>query len=126
MKQKTTATLLLGDLLIVLLFSAIGRVSHHMVPDPLSVLNTAFPFAVAWLVTGALTGIFKPAWAESVGKAFKVTLLTLVIAAPLGVLLRSLLLGRMMAPSFWIVGSVSLAVLMLTWRLLYAYFKKKA
>ena len=39
MKQKTTVTLLIGDLLIVLLFSAIGRVSHHMVPDPLSVLK---------------------------------------------------------------------------------------
>jgi hypothetical protein len=124
MKQKTTVTLLIGDLLIVLLFSAIGRVSHHMTPDPLSILNTAFPFAVAWLAAGALTGVFKPGSAESVGRASKITLLTLVIAAPLGVLLRSLLLGRMMAPSFWIVGSVSLAILMLTWRLLYAYFKK--
>lgn len=125
MKQKTTAILLIGDLLIVLLFSAIGRASHHMTPDPLSVLNTALPFAVAWLAVGALVGVFKPASVEGVGRTFKITLLTVVIAAPLGVLLRSLLLGRMMILSFWVVTLVSLLVLMLTWRLVYAVFRKK-
>jgi hypothetical protein len=126
MKHKTTTLLVVGDLIVVLLFSAIGRVSHQMTPDPKSVLYTALPFAVAWLIVGALVGTFKTASVEGVGRAFKMTILTVVLAAPLGVLLRSLLLGRMMILSFWIVGSVSLAVLMLAWRLLYAYVMKKA
>lgn len=125
MKQKISATLLIGDLLILLVFSAVGRISHSMIPDLSSVINTTIPFAVAWLAVGALTGIFKPASVEGVGRAFKTTLLTLVIAGPLGVLLRSLLLGKLPFYTFWFFGPFNLSWFMIPWRLLYAYFRKK-
>lgn len=125
MNQKTTSILVIVDLVIILLFSAVGRLSHHMVLDPSLLLNTTLPFAAAWLIVGALTGIFKPASVESTGRAFKSTLLTLVIAGPLGVLLRSLLIGRMPFYTFWFIGPLNLAMFMLPWRLVYAYFKRK-
>lgn len=125
MKHKTTATLVIGDLLIILVFSAVGRLSHSLIPDFLSVIKTTIPFAAAWLIVGALTGIFKPASVESVGRAFKITLLTLVIAGPLGVLLRSLMLGKLPFYTFWFFGPFNLSWFMIPWRLLYVYIKKK-
>ena len=53
MKWWTTLGL---DLIVVLLFATIGRLSHGEAADPLGILTTAWPFVIALAgVTVALT-----------------------------------------------------------------------
>ena len=53
--------LAVGDLIALIIFAALGRSSHNMDAGEgplLAVLNTAAPFAVAWLLTGAAVGLY--------------------------------------------------------------------
>ena len=74
MKWWTTLGL---DLIVVLLFATIGRLSHGEAADPLGILTTAWPFVIALAgVTVALIGMQRPTdtwlnglfvWAGTIG-----------------------------------------------------------
>lgn len=109
-----TRLLLLGaDVVLVLIFAAVGNRTHQSGLAVLDVLTTASPFLLALLVvSAALWPLARPSrlWPDG--------LLVLVVTVAGGMALR-VLLGLGEAPtSFVVVTSVVLAVLLLGRRLL--------
>lgn len=102
------------DLIWVLLFAVIGRLSHGEPADPLGVLITAWPFVVALVgMTVALIGMNRPTeqllngavlWAGTLG---------------FGMLIRAND-GEGVQISFVIVAGVFLALGFMGWRLIVA------
>ncbi len=53
--------LVVGDLLMLLIFVVIGRISHGMTSDWLvNVLRIATPFVVGWAIAALITGAYRP------------------------------------------------------------------
>ncbi|WP_336648873.1 DUF3054 domain-containing protein [Microbacterium sp. MMO-10] len=98
------------DVVLVIVFAAIGRASHEHGVDALGVLETAWPFlaglAVGWLVLRAWRAPAAPL-RTGVG--------LVVITVVLGMLLR-VLAGGTTAVAFIIVATVTLLVFLVGWR----------
>ncbi|MGD7787779.1 DUF3054 domain-containing protein [Propionibacteriaceae bacterium Y1700] len=105
---------LLLDVVLVIVFAAVGRSSHAEALHPLGLLSTSWPFVVATLLAW-LVGRFwrvdrRPyrVWPEGL----VVWLITVVVGLGLRVLS-----GDTAQLPFIIVATISLAVLLLGWRL---------
>ncbi|HOQ53068.1 MAG TPA: DUF3054 domain-containing protein [Micropruina sp.] len=107
-------TALCFDLVVVLAFATIGRLSHGEAADPGGIVNTAWPFVVALIgTTGILIGLQRPT--ELVTNGALVWVGTLVFG--MWIRARS---GDGVQVSFVIVAGVFLVLCMLGWRLLAA------
>jgi Protein of unknown function (DUF3054) len=95
----------------VLVFAAVGRLSHQEGWSVAGVLLTAWPFlvgaAVGWVVVRLRSG----RWPLAVGPGIPVLVCSVVV----GMALRAVT-GQGTAPAFVAVASVVLAVLLLGWR----------
>ena len=98
------------DVVLVIVFAAIGRASHEHGVDALGVLETAWPFLagllIGWLVLRAWRAPAAPL-RTGVG--------LVVITVALGMLLR-VLAGGSTAVAFIIVATVTLLVFLVGWR----------
>ena len=103
----TRPALLALDAVAVLVFAAVGRTSH--VEELTGTLATAAPFLV-----GALVGVVAArCWRDPL--AWRSGLAVWVGAIVVGLALRGVVTGRL-PPSFAVVATVALAVLVLGWR----------
>lgn len=109
-----------GDLLVLLLFVLAGRRDHGMDFSWTASLETALPFALGWLIALALVRTYRPAAYAGPGKAALYALLTCCIAVPLGLIFRSVWLGRLPNGSFAVVAFPLIAAFMTVWRVLFA------
>ncbi|MCJ1707927.1 DUF3054 domain-containing protein [Microbacterium sp. VKM Ac-2923] len=113
MSRRSPALALLTDVVMVVVFAAIGRATHDgdvLGPFGAGLATTAWPFVAAllagWLVARAWrrpTSVVRsglPVW---------------VVTVVLGMLLRTLS-GQGVAVAFVIVATVTLALLLLGWR----------
>lgn len=108
-RSRLPLLVLASDLVAVVVFAAIGRVSHG--EDGLSgLVVTAAPFLAAALAAWATP------WARSEPVSLRAGLLTVGVTAVLGLLLRWGFTGDAPAWQFVLVTVVTLAVLMLGWR----------
>jgi hypothetical protein len=112
--------LLVGDLLAILLFVFVGQTEHSTVDaaNPLvGLLRTAWPFLLAWVVVAGLTRAI-PFQAEGMrlplllGRALNAWF----IAAPLALMLRGFMLGRLIPPIFMLVTLGLGGAFVLVWR----------
>jgi hypothetical protein len=127
---QRTFILLAGDLIALILFVVVGQRDHELVNEQnplLGVLLSALYFVAPYLVAGILLRAFSPI--EDVGDHkgrpyiafFGRWLNTWLVAAPLGVLIRSFALGRAVIPTTFIVAGMGFGGLfMLAWRVLFA------
>ncbi|EWT00862.1 membrane protein [Intrasporangium oryzae NRRL B-24470] len=108
------------DVLLVLVFAAVGRASHAEANPVLGVLSTAWPFLVGlvagWLVVRSL----RKGWPTDFGPGITVWFSTVLI----GMVLRRAV-GEGTAWTFVLVASVVLAVFLLGWRALVAYAARR-
>ena len=107
--RRIPALAIVADLVAVVVFAAIGRMSHGEPDDLMGLLGTAAPFLVGVLVMWAMPAV--RAQPVGVRAALTVWAGTVVI----GLLLRAGLTERLPL-SFAVVTAVSLAVLLLGWR----------
>ncbi|CAH2035662.1 unnamed protein product [Thlaspi arvense] len=119
-KWGRVAVLAGGDVLALLLFSAIGRFSHGFPVFSLDTLHTADPFIAGWF----LSAYFLGGYAEE-GRGMKGQSKAVVAAAkswglgvPLGMIIRSTSSGHIPSYSFMLVTMGSTAVLLIGWRAL--------
>jgi Protein of unknown function (DUF3054) len=108
-----------ADSVAVVVFAAVGRLSHGESDDLLGLVGTAAPFAVG-LVAGWVTPVVRrdPA-------ALRAGVVAVVCTAGIGLLLRAGFTGRLPL-SFALVTTLSLAVLLLGWRGLAALVSRTA
>ena len=106
----TVAGAVAVDVVAVLVFAAIGRDSHAERVELLGVVEVAAPF-LAGAAVGWLAG---RVWRDPLGLRLGVAVWAGAVVVGLG--LRALLLHRLPV-SFVLVASVSLAVMLLGWRL---------
>lgn len=69
----------------------VGQLSHGVDPltEPLVALETVVPFVIGWLVIALVAGIYSSKVSSSIGRAARVTTVTWVAAANVGLLLRA-------------------------------------
>jgi hypothetical protein len=124
------AVLIGGDLLVLLLFTWVGRGSHSLPgTDIVAGLTTAAPFVVSWFVLAPWFGLFRVDISQSWQKFVPRILLVWLIGGPLAGLLRALFLGRAIPggiiPIFVLVTMTVASLFMLIWRLGYSWWAKR-
>jgi hypothetical protein len=120
--ERSVSLLVAGDALAFLVFAAIGRSSHGEAAGldaVLQVVATAAPFAVGWFAVAPFLGALRPALLVRPGPFLARTALAWLVAWPVGLLLRALLLQRAIPLSFALVTFVSVLVLLAGWRTLF-------
>ena len=105
----------LADLVLVILFAAVGRASHEEGNPVVGALSTAWPFLVGTAIGWLVVRVLRRSWPLAVGPGITVWFATLVF----GMLLRQLT-GQGTAASFVLVAAVVLALFLVGWRALLA------
>ncbi|MDF3050289.1 MAG: rane protein [Pseudonocardia sp.] len=120
-RAQSRVALLAGaaDAVAVVVFAAVGRLSHGEADDLLGLIGTAAPFG-AGLVAAWATPVVRREPASLRAGAVAV-----VCAAGIGLLLRAGFTGSLPL-SFAVVATASLAVLLLGWRGLAAVVSRTA
>jgi hypothetical protein len=118
---RRPAAALLVDVLLVVVFAAIGRASHDEANAVVGVLGTAWPFLVGTAVGWGVVRFARRAWPLDVGPGVTVWFATVLI----GMVLRRAV-GSGTAVSFVVVASLVLAAFLLGWRALGAYAARRA
>lgn len=107
------------DLVLIVVFSMIGRASHGEWLSPGGIATTAWPFLVAGLLGSLVAGrLLSASWLKE-GLAVWLT------TAVLGLLLRAVT-GGGMAVAFLIVATTTLGLLLVGWRLVASRIRRPA
>uniref|UniRef100_A0A453H9U3 Uncharacterized protein n=1 Tax=Aegilops tauschii subsp. strangulata TaxID=200361 RepID=A0A453H9U3_AEGTS len=109
-----------GDLLCLLIFSAIGRLSHGLPVLDAETFKTADPFIAGWLLSAYLLGGFgdDAKGSNGVGNAVTVAAKSWAVGIPLGIAIRSVTAGHIPQIPFVLVAMGSTGVLLTAWRAL--------
>ena len=117
--SRITSLAVVADAVAVVVFAAVGRMSHGEAADLLGLVGTAAPFGVGLVA----------AWATPVVRrdpaAWQAGAVAVLCTAGIGLVLRFGFLGRLPL-AFAVVATVSLAVLLLGWRGLAALVSRTA
>lgn len=119
-------SLLIGDMLTVLLFVALGMTSHLTWNGALSLFPASFPFLLAWLVWGAALGAFRAGTIRNVRTAIRTAVIGWALAAPTGVFVRMLMLGRAPHWTFWLTSFGFGVIMLAAWRVGAAWYAARS
>ncbi len=112
---------LLLDVVLVVVFAAVGRASHDETNPVVGALSTAWPFLVGTLLGWLVVRFTRRAWPVDLAPGVTVWFATVLV----GMVLRRAV-GSGTAVSFVVVASVVLAAFLLGWRALGAYAARRA
>jgi len=118
--------LVVGDVAILLVFSAIGRASHGEPLLDIGLIKTAAPFIAGWLIAGPLTGAYASDSTSSVGSSLKATSKSWLAGFPLGLAIRSLAVGYAPPAAFAAISAGFTFVMLNAWRAVYAFRESRA
>ena len=117
--------LLAGDLVALMLFVYVGQRDHGTVNDAwplLGILLSSWEFALLWIVAGWPLGAFPPAEEWTTRVLLTRPLLTWLVAAPLGLLLRALVLERLVIQTLFFAATLGFGIIFLfVWRMLFIF-----
>lgn len=124
--SQTTATLMVGDVAAIVAFAALGIRSHASSGGALYVLETAAPFVVSWLAIAPFIGAYRGELLANPRVLVGRTLLAWAAALFPGIVLRTLIRqSAFPAISFAITTFLIIGVLLLGWRLLFAWLLRR-
>ncbi|MCC7129753.1 MAG: hypothetical protein B6D39_01105 [Anaerolineae bacterium UTCFX2] len=120
--RRQRIVLIAGDIIVFVLVTVFGFSTHGTLGTAgLRILAIFVPFTLAWFAVGPLMGVYrfeivqKPAW-------LWVPAWATLVAAPLAILLRAIILNVPILPLFvLIMGGVSAAGILI-WRGLFYWF----
>jgi hypothetical protein len=114
--------LIIGDLLALILFVGVGQADHGTMNEGnpiLGILQASWEFALLWLLIGWPLAAFPPYKDWTVSLLLSRALLTWLVAAPLSLLLRSWVFGRLNIPTLFLAATLGFGILFLfAWRAL--------
>ncbi len=123
---QRTAILVLGDIIVFLVFAAIGRRSHSEGGNILGIAITALPFAAAWFIVSPFVGAFKRGIEYTPGKMSLRTFLGWLAAWPLAMLFRGIFVDQGVPPwTFALITLVTNTILLQVWRVPFSLFFKR-
>lgn len=120
--------LLAGDLVALFLFVLVGQREHELLDNVHPLLNaaaSALPFWLMWIIAGwPLKAFSLPARPSSLGQLLRHLLgrglIAWLVAAPLAVVLRALILRRSTIPTLFLIVAMAFGGLfILGWRLVF-------
>lgn len=117
--------LAIGDVIVFIIFAAIGMRSHK---EPLtlpSVLITAAPFAIGWFLVSPFVGAFRRNVTSQVGKMSLRTALAWLAAWPVGLLLRAITRQEVPPVTFALITLVTNAIFLQIWRVPFAWVARR-
>jgi Protein of unknown function (DUF3054) len=100
----------LADLLVIVVFVAVGRRSHHEDAGTAGFFRVLWPFAVGLVVGWLATGLYRAPM------VFRRAVAAWLITVAVGVVLRIVVQGHDFAPTFIVIASVFIGGCMLGWR----------
>lgn len=109
-----------GDVLAILLFSAIGRFSHGFSVFDAETLRTADPFIAGWFLSAYFLGGYGDDGRGVNGKSNAITaaVKSWALGVPLGIFIRAASVGHIPPTKFIAVTMGSTALLLIGWRAL--------
>lgn len=125
-RSPGTARLAVGDVLVLVGFLVLGELQHNVNPveSPLLVADTVAPFLLGWIVAALAVGVYAPGATRTVKTAVARAAGTWVLAALIGLALRSTSLFHGQAPlSFALVVTGIGVVSFSAWRGAVAYLR---
>ncbi len=121
--QQRIIALAIGDVIVFLVFAAVGRRNHGETSAVLSVTITALPFAIAWFIVSPFVGAFRRGLELQPGKMALRTLLAWLASWPVALLLRGIFVDQGVPPwNFAIITLIANTILLLLWRVPFALF----
>lgn len=123
---QRSAILVVGDIIVFIVFAAIGRRSHSESGDILGPVITALPFEAAWFLVAPFVGAFKRGLERNTGKFVLRTFLAWLVAWPVAMLLRGVFVDKAVPPwTFALITLISNTILLQVWRVPFSLFFKK-
>ena len=128
MNNKPQLLLVLGDVVIFMFFAFTGRETHA--PGDANLIVNALPtlltFLIVWFVIGAVGRVYRSDVMTSPRTALLRTLLAWIIAAPIAIVIRAILLQRTAIPWQFVAVTMGLVgSLLLIWHGGVAWFIKR-
>lgn len=125
---RRVGVLAVGDVALFMVFAAIGRASHSEAAGfsaIAEIAQTAAPFALGWFVIAPWLGLFNADVSAQPRRMLGRTALAWVLALPIGLIVRALIIGRGSPLSFAIVTFITALLMLLGWRGAYAWFASR-
>jgi hypothetical protein len=118
MNQKPQIILVMGDIVIFMFFAFTGRETHA--PGDANLIVNALPtlltFLIVWFAIAALGGVYRSGVIANPRSAMLRTLIAWMIAAPIAIILRAILLQRTAIPWQFVAVTMGLVgALLLLW-----------
>jgi hypothetical protein len=128
MNNQPRIILIIGDIIIFMFFAFTGRETHA--PGDANLIVNALPtlltFLIVWFAIAALGRVYRSAVMTNPQSAVLRTLIAWIIAAPIAIIIRAMLLSRTAIP--WQFVAVTLGLvgsLLLLWHGGVAWFLKR-
>ncbi len=118
MKHQSRLILVMGDVVIFMFFTFTGRETHAPGDTNLFVnaLPTLLPFVIVWFVIAALSRVYRSGVIADLRSAVLHTLIAWLVAAPIAIVIRAILLSRTAIPWQFVAVTIGLVgTLLLVW-----------
>jgi len=118
MNDKPQSILIVGDIVIFMFFALTGRETHAPGDRNLFVnaLPTLLTFLIVWFAIAALSRVYRPNVSTNPRLALLHTLVAWLIAAPIAIIIRAILLNRSAIPWQFVAVTMGLVgMLLLLW-----------
>jgi hypothetical protein len=128
MNQKPQLLLGLGDVVIFMFFAFTGRETHAPGDANLIVnaLPTLFTFLIVWFAIALLGGVYRSDVITNPRSALLRTLIAWIIAAPIAIVIRAILLSRTAIPWQFVAVTMGLVgALLLLWHSSTAWYRSR-
>ena len=121
--QKSTWTLIVGDLIALAVITLIGFASHGETNLSFAprMLTTFIPLVVSWFLIAPWLGLFNTQITPDPKQLWR-PLLAMLLAAPMTAILRATMLKAVALPLFTLILGGSAALGMLVWRVFIIWY----
>lgn len=121
-----SVTLIAGDVLALLLFVVVGRLSHDMTSDWLAnVARIATPFLLGWFLVAVLVGAYRLQLVSDPGQFLLRTIVSWLVGTGLALVFRVLLFGDTVTWAFALVALAFTGLFLISWRGIFLWWANR-